>query len=276
MTGTSTEGREPNRGTLSIVGIGPGLPAHLTQAARATITSADAVYAAPLYQSFLRTDGVLPEDDTAGPDVVDSERGRQAELARESFERVRSGEDVVHVSGGDPNVYGKSDLLLHIADVEGYTDIEIEVVPGVTAALGGAATLGAPLTNDFATISLSDSWRDWDEIERRLRGAAEAGFVLAIYNGWRDLDRAVEIVRSVRADDVPVAILEDIGRGNAGRNPSGESVTISTLGSVTEDRDDDPTPGMLAIVGNADTTVIETDHGRFLVTPRGEIDIEEI
>lgn len=268
---------ETGGGTLFIVGIGPGLPDHLTRRARSIITRADAVYAAPLYQSFLRSKDVLPEEGVRSrPEVIDSGRGSQARLARESFDRVRAGEDVVHVSGGDPNVYGKADLLFAIAAADGDTDIEIEVVPGVTAALGGAARLGAPLGNDFAAISLSTAWRDWDEVETKLRGATDAGFVLALYNAWKAIGDAVEIVRESRRDDVPAAILTDIGRGPAGRNPAGESVAITTLGSLRADWPDEPTPGMLAIIGTAETRVFDTDHEQYLVTPRGEIELEEI
>lgn len=275
---TRPNGESASRsGTLFIVGIGPGLPDHLTGRARSIITGADTVYAAPLYQSFLRWGDVLPEAGSlSGPDVVDSARGSQAQLARESFERVREGEAVVHVSGGDPNVYGKADLLFTIAAADGYTDIDIEVVPGVTAALGGAGRLGAPLGNDFASISLSTAWRDWDEIETKLRGATDAGFVLALYNAWKAIGDAVEIVRESRGDDVPAAIVTDIGRGTEGRSPTGESVNITTLGSLRADWPAEPTPGMLAIIGTADTRVLDTDHGQYLVTPRGEIELEEI
>ncbi len=277
MTVTRSDDGEGKGGTLFIVGIGPGLPDHLTRRARSTISRADTVYAAPLYQSFLRSRDVLPEEESRNrPNVVASARGSQARLARESFERVRAGEAVVHVSGGDPNVYGKADVLFALAAEYGYTDIEIEVVPGVTAALGGAARLGAPLGNDFAAISLSTAWRNWDEVETKLRGATDAGFVLAVYNAWKAIDDAIEVVRDSRRDHVPAAIVTDIGRGALGRNPAGESVSITTLGSLRVDWPDEPTPGMLAIIGTTETRVFDTDHEQYLVTPRGEIDLEEI
>ena len=103
------------------------------------------------------TDGtMLTRPDGTEQELVRSSMGQQVELTREAFDRVRSGQDVAHVSGGDPNVYGKSDLVFLMADEEDATDVPIEIVPGVTAALGGAANLGAPLSNDFCTISLSD------------------------------------------------------------------------------------------------------------------------
>lgn len=263
------------KGRFSIVGIGPGLPAHLTQQAKSVIASADTVYAAPLYQSFLRTADLLPDSGSTSRTVIDSARGEQAELARESFRRVRNGEDVVHVSGGDPNVYGKSDLLLSIAEAEGVEDIDIDVIPGVTAAVGGAAAVGAPLGNDFATISLSTAWRDWDVIDERLRGASESGFVLALYNAWQELDRAIRIIREYRDDSVPVAILTDIARSDAGRNPTGESTFITRLDSVGT-WEGDPTPGLLVIIGTRDTRAVRFGETRMLVTPRGDYDADEL
>ncbi|WP_436930809.1 precorrin-3B C(17)-methyltransferase [Halosimplex halobium] len=295
---------ECDLGTLYVVGIGPGLPHAMTQRAKDVIASADCVVASNLYQEFLRRDGTLPPEGAAveaatdggataaassgseegtvleRPDgrrqeLVRSSMGRQVELAREAFERVRAGEDVAHVSGGDPNVYGKSDLLFTMAEAEGAEDVPIEVVPGVTAALGGAANLGAPLSNDFCTISLSDKWRGWDEIEEKLRAAAISGFVVVLYNCWRDYERAIEVLREERADDVPVGIFNDAGRGDAGRNRDDETHTITTLGEATAHDDEVGGMGTSILVGNAETAVWENDHGKHLVTPRGGRDVED-
>jgi precorrin-3B C17-methyltransferase len=280
-------------GTLYVVGIGPGLPHAMTQRARDVIVNADCVVASNLYQEFLRRDGTLPPEaavtdgGTDGgaavatrPDgreqaVVRSTMGRQKELAREAFERVRAGEDVAHVSGGDPNVYGKSDLLYTMAEAEGATDVEIEVVPGVTAALGLAASLGAPLSNDFCTVSLSDKWRGWDEIEEKLRAAAISGFVIVLYNCWRDYERAIEVIREERADDVPAAIVNDAARADAGRNVAGETTTITTLGAATDHDEEVGGMGTSILVGTHETAVWENDHGEHLVTPRGGRDVED-
>jgi precorrin-3B C17-methyltransferase len=294
-------------GTLYVVGIGPGLPHEMTQRARDVISTADCVIASNLYQEFLRKDGTLPpesaeieaavdggtaaesaavtvegEDATLleRPDgsqqaLVRSSMGRQVELAREAFERVREGEDVAHVSGGDPNVYGKSDLLFTMAEADDATDVPIEIVPGVTAALGGAANVGAPLSNDFCTVSLSDKWRGWDEIEEKLRAAAISGFVVVLYNCWRDYERAIEALREERADDVPVAIINDAGRGEAGRNLDGETHTITTLGDATDHDEKVGGMGTSILVGNHETEVWENDYREFLVTPRGGRDVDD-
>jgi precorrin-3B C17-methyltransferase len=288
MAGTDgTGGTDVDLGTLYVVGIGPGLPHAMTQRAKDVVETADCVIASNLYQAFLRRDGTLPPDDAvtdggvvARPDgteqeLVRSTMGRQVELAREAFERVRDGQDVAHVSGGDPNVYGKSDLLFTMADEEGATDVPIEIVPGVTAALGGAANLGAPLSNDFCTVSLSEKWRGWPEIEEKLRAAAISGFVIVLYNCWRDYERAIAVVREERADHVPVAIVNDAGRGDAGRNRDGETHTITTLGEVTDHDEKVGGMGSSILVGTDETEVWANDHREFLVTPRGGRDVDD-
>jgi precorrin-3B C17-methyltransferase len=290
-------------GTLYVVGIGPGLPDSMTQRASDIIETANCVIASNLYQEFLRKDGTLPPADAAvkattdGGSAVDSsfseegtilERasgrrqvlirstmGRQIELAREAFDRVRAGQDVAHVSGGDPNVYGKSDLVFTMAEADGVTDVPIEIVPGVTAALGGAANLGAPLSNDFCTISLSDKWRGWDEIEEKLRAAAISGFIIVLYNCWRDYERAIGVVREERADDVPVAIINDAGRGAAGRNLNDEAETITTLADVTDHDEKVGGMGSSILIGNHETTVWQNDYEEYLVTPRGGRDVDD-
>lgn len=287
-----TESESPHAselGRLYVVGIGPGLPDTMTQRARDVISSADCVIASNLYQAFLREDGTLPDEETetAGeetvvvrPDgtrqtIVRSSMGRQVELAREAFERVRDGQTVAHVSGGDPNVYGKSDLVYLMAEEEGAYDIPITVVPGVTAALGGAANLGAPLSNDFCTVSLSDKWRGWEEIEEKLRAAAISGFVIVLYNCWRNYQRAIGIIREERADNVPVGIFNDAGRAEAGRNIDGETHTLTTLGAATDHDEEVGGMGTSILVGTDETTVWENDHRTHLYTPRGGRDVED-
>ena len=287
-------------GTLYVVGIGPGLPHAMTQRAREVISTAGCVIASNLYQEFLRRDGTIPPESAADggsaspsrpeswtdgtvairPDgteqeIVRSSMGRQVELTREAFERVRAGQNVAHVSGGDPNVYGKSDLVFLMADDEDATDVPIEIVPGVTAALGGAANLGAPLSNDFCTISLSDKWRGWEEIEEKLRAAAISGFVIVLYNCWRDHERAIDVIREERSDDAPVAIFNDAGRGEAGRNLEGETHTITTLGETDEHADEVGGMGTSILVGTADSHEWTNDYENYLVTPRGGREVED-
>ncbi|WIV66474.1 precorrin-3B C(17)-methyltransferase [Natrialbaceae archaeon AArc-T1-2] len=272
-------------GTLYVVGIGPGLPDHMTKRAKDVIETADCVIVSNLYQEFLREDGTLPPEEAVDEDgfvtrnegheqqIVRSSMGRQIELAKEAFERVRAGEDVAHVSGGDPSVYGKSDLLFLMADEEEATDIPIEIVPGVTAALGGSAMVGAPLCNDFCTVSLSDKWRGWDEIEEKLRAAAISDFVIVLYNCWRNYEKAVEIVREERTDDAYVAIVNDAGREDAGRNGEGHFVT--TLGDAVNHDEKVSGMGTSLIIGNHETDTWSNDDRTYLVTPRGGRDVDD-
>ncbi|ELY96433.1 precorrin-3B C(17)-methyltransferase [Natrialba taiwanensis] len=278
-------GTPADHGTLYVVGIGPGLPAHMTAKAKRVIESADVVIASSLYQEFLRDDGTLPPADATDEDgiavredgteqeIVRSTMGRQIELARAAFDYVREGKDVAHVSGGDPSVYGKSDLLFKMADEDDATDVPIEIVPGLTAALGGAANVGAPLCNDFCTVSLSDKWRGWDEIEEKLRAAAISDFVIVLYNCWRNYEQAVEIVREERTDDAFVAIVNDAGRADAGRN--GESEFITTLGEATDHDEKVSGMGTSLIIGTHETETWRNDDRTYLVTPRGGRDVED-
>ncbi len=280
----SASGTPEEYGTLYVVGIGPGLPDHMTKRAKEVIESSEVVIASSLYQEFLRDDGtLLPKaetdedgiairDDGFEQEIVRSTMGRQIELARAAFEYVREGKDVAHVSGGDPSVYGKSDLVFTMAKEEDATDVPIEIVPGITAALGGGAMVGAPLCNDFCTISLSDKWRGWEEIEEKLRAAAISDFVIVLYNCWRNYEKAVEIVREQRTDDALVAIVNDAGRKDAGRN--GESQFITTLGEAADHDDKVSGMGTSLIIGNHETETWSNDDRTYLITPRGGRDVE--
>ncbi|GAB7017857.1 precorrin-3B C(17)-methyltransferase [Halostagnicola bangensis] len=294
--GEADSGTPEEYGTLYVVGIGPGLPDHMTAKAKKVIESADCVIASDLYQAFLRDDGTLPPEEAVDDDgiatredgtaaraegdredgfeqqIVRSTMGRQIELAKEAFDRVREGEDVAHVSGGDPSVYGKSDLIFLMAEEEDANDIPVEIVPGLTAALGGAANVGAPLCNDFCTISLSDKWRGWDEIEEKLRAAAISDFVIVLYNCWRNYEKAVDIVREERTDDAYVAIVNDAGREDAGRN--GEDHFITSLDEATDHDDKVSGMGTSLIIGNHETKTWENDDRTYLVTPRGGRDVD--
>ncbi|ELY59934.1 precorrin-3B C(17)-methyltransferase [Natronolimnohabitans innermongolicus] len=284
-TETEAAGTPDDHGTLYVVGIGPGLPDHMTVKAKRVIESADVVIASTLYQAFLRDDGTIPSEERTDEDgiatredgfeqeIVRSSMGRQIELARAAFDYVREGKDVAHVSGGDPSVYGKSDLIFTMAEEESATDVPIEIVPGLTAALGGAANVGAPLCNDFCTVSLSDKWRGWEEIEEKLRAAAISDFVIVLYNCWRNYERAVEIVREERTDDALVAIVNDAGREDAGRN--GESEFVTTLGEAADHDEKVSGMGSSLIIGTHETETWRNDDRTYLVTPRGGRDVDD-
>jgi len=194
----------------------------------------------------------------AGARVLSS--GMRAEVARAeaAIEAAASGEAVAVVSSGDAGVYGMAGLVLELLGER--DDIDIEIVPGVSAALAAAAALGSPLTNDFACISLSDLLTPLSVIERRLRGVAEADLVVALYNPRSNtrtapLDLALDILTVTRGSDTIVGIVRDACRDC-------QQVSITTLGDLDPERVDMST---ILIVGNVETRII----GGRMVTPRG-------
>ena len=121
--------------------------------------------------------------------------GKEVDRARKAVELAKIA-NVVMVSGGDTNVYGMAGIVLEVAEHEGL-DVDIEILPGVTAILAGASMLGAPVVTDFAVISLSDLLTPWEVIEKRLNLAAEADFVMALYNP-KSRKRQVQFFKSNR------------------------------------------------------------------------------
>jgi precorrin-3B C17-methyltransferase len=199
-------------GTLCIVGLGPGGPAHRTAAAADAIAAADAVVG---YARYVDQCADLLCD---GQEVVRGRMGEEAERADEALERARAGARVALVSSGDAGVYGMAARTL--ARAAALPDDErptVTVVPGVTAALAAGALLGAPLADDWAALSLSDLHVPWERVERRLEAVASAGLALALYNPrsrerkWQ-LDRALEVLRRHRAAQTAVGLVTDAGR----------------------------------------------------------------
>ncbi len=183
---------------------------------------------------------------------------QEAKRCEMAFEEARKGKKVAMVCSGDAGVYGMSGLMLEIG--EEYPEIRVEVIPGVTAALSGGAVLGAPLTHDFAVVSLSDRLTPWEKIEKRLRLAAEADFAMAVYNpsskGRPDyLKRACDILLEVLPADRVCGIVENIGR-------EGEKAETLTLGQL---RNTEVNMFTTVFIGNSMTKELS---GR-MVTPRG-------
>ena len=186
--------------------------------------------------------------------------GMRAEVdrARSAIEAAAAGENVVVVSSGDAGVYGMAGLVLELLGER--DNIDVEIVPGVTAALAAASALGSPLTNDFACISLSNLLTPLPVIEQRLRAIAEADLVLALYNPrshtrTEPLDLALGILTVARGSDTLVGVVRDACR-------DGQQARITTLGQLDPESVDMST---ILIVGNAETRII----GNRMVTPRG-------
>ena len=158
---------------VTVIGLGPGGGADLTGRARAALETCDLIVGYTAYIELVKPD--FPEKE-----VLSTGMRREVDRCRAAVEAALTGKDVAVVCSGDSGVYGMAGLIYEVA--QEYDPIEIEVIPGITAACGGAAVLGAPLTHDFAVISLSDLLTPWEKIEKRLTAAAQADFVICLYN----------------------------------------------------------------------------------------------
>jgi adenosylcobyric acid synthase len=240
----------------------------MTYEAREAIESADTVVG---YKTYLD----LIEPLLTGKEVVSSGMTREVERCREALRLAAEGQTVALVSSGDAGVYGMAGLVLELVgagpcacpDRKGghggppLQDIEVVIVPGVSAVQAAAAVLGAPLMHDFAVISLSDLLTPWHLIEKRLEAAAAADFVVALYNPRskgrvRHIERAQELLLSSRVPETPVGIVRNACR-------DGQEKILSTLAEIPMESID---MFSLVIVGNSATYV--DGHGR-MVTPRG-------
>ena len=239
-------------GHLAVVGLGPGRADIRTPEAAAAVRHADVVIGYGPYVDQA-ADLLRP-----GQQVVRSPIGAEAERASEALARAAGGEQVALVCSGDPGVYAMASLVCELAP--GHGDPPVSVIPGVTAALSGAALLGAPLGHDHASVSLSDLLTPWEVISRRLQAVAEADFVVSLYNPksqrrTSQLPAALAILGAHRPPETPAAILTDIGR-------PGETVLRTSLSEL-----DPASVGMLSLVviGSSQTRWI----GDRMVTPRG-------
>ncbi|GHF47698.1 precorrin-2 C(20)-methyltransferase [Streptomyces sp. NRRL_ISP-5395] len=227
-------------GDVVVVGTGPAGPLWLTPETRGALAAADDVVG---YTTYLDRVPVRPGQARHGSDnKVESER---AEFA---LDLARRGRRVAVVSGGDPGVFAMATAVLEVASQEEYADIPVQVLPGVTAANAAAARAGAPLGHDYATISLSDRLKPWEVIAERLRAAASADLVLALYNPgstsrtWQ-VGKARDLLLEHRSPDTPVVLARDVG------GPT-ESVRTVRLADVDPTEVDMRT---LLIVGSSQT-----------------------
>lgn len=244
-------------GILEVVSLGPGDAALLTPQCREALAGAELVVG---YKRYLE---LVPPELLAGKDLVSTGMTGEMERAGAALDAARDGRRVAVVSSGDAGVYAMAGLVLELAAERGLLGaLDIRVLPGVPALAAAAALLGAPLTHDFACVSLSDLMTPWEVIERRLDAAAGADFVLVIYNprsrkrDWQ-LPRALEIAARHRGPDTPVGLVRNAFRPD-------QAVGAWRLGEFDPAQVD-----MLSIlvVGNASTRL---EAGR-MVTPRGYI-----
>lgn len=238
-------------GKVTVVGIGAGGGKDMTGHARQALEDCDLIVGYTAYLELIRGEFSHKEMASTG-------MRKEVDRCRLAVEAGVSGRDVVVVCSGDSGVYGMAGLIHEVA--EEYPPIDLHVVAGVTAACSGGAVLGAPLTHDFAVVSLSDLLTPWDKIEARLRGGALADFVLCLYNPSSrtrpdHLRRACTILLEQIEGARICGIVRNIGR-------AGESYKIMTLQALAEESVDMFTT---VYIGNSQTKLI---HGR-MVTPRG-------
>ena len=156
-----------------VVGIGPGGPEQITPQARAAMDRAEVLCGYTVYLELVK--GLYPDKE-----IYTTPMRQELERCRWALETAQSGRTVALLCSGDPGVYGMAGPLLELA--QSFPEVEVEIVPGVTAALSGGALLGAPLGHDFCVVSLSDLLTSWEVIERRLECAAQGDFALCLYN----------------------------------------------------------------------------------------------
>lgn len=236
---------------IYIVGIGPGNLEDISKRAYDVLKNVDVIIG---YSTYID----LVKDEFIGKEIVSSGMKKEIERCKETLDIFRQGKSVALISSGDSGIYGMAGPMLEILNNE---DVPVEVIPGITSSIAGAALAGAPIMHDSATISLSDLMTDWNVIEKRLDCAADSDLIISLYNpksrgrDWQ-IEKAQEIMLKYKGANTPVAILKNIGR-------DGQSYTSSTLANFLEHDIDMFT---VLIIGNSKTYI--DSHGK-MITPRG-------
>lgn len=240
-------------GKIYVVGIGPGAYEQMTMRAADALRACDVIVGYTVYVDLVK-------EHFAGKEFLTTPMRKEVDRCRLAFEEAKKGKTVAMICSGDAGVYGMSGLMLEIGAE--YPEIGVEVIPGVTAAIGGAAVLGAPLIHDFALISLSDLLTPWEKIEKRLLAASEADFVICLYNPSSKkrhdyLQKACDLMMQYKSPETVCGLVWNIGR-------DGEEVKVLTLKDLRDTKVDMFTT---VFIGNSQTREID---GK-MVTPRGYI-----
>ncbi|MDY6029471.1 MAG: precorrin-3B C(17)-methyltransferase [Acidaminococcaceae bacterium] len=236
---------------IFVVGLGPGGVEQMTNRACKALEACDVIAGYHVYVNLIK-------DDFAGKTFLSTGMRKEVDRCRLALEEALKGKTVAMISSGDAGVYGMAGIMCQVAAE--HPEVEIEVIPGITAACSGAAVLGAPLISDFCLISLSDLLTPWEKIEKRLDCASQADFCICLYNPSSMkrhdyLQRAVDIILRNQPGNIPAGIVRNIGR-------EGEAYELTTLAEL---RDKEVDMFSTVIIGNTQTEVI---NGR-IVTPRG-------
>ena len=234
-----------------VVGIGPGAYEKMTIQAANALRECDTIVGYTVYVDLVK-------EHFADKEFLTTPMRKEVERCELAFEEAAKGKTVAMICSGDAGVYGMSGLMLEIG--RRYPEIPVEIVAGVTAAIGGAAVLGAPLIHDFALISLSDLLTPWEKIEKRLLCAAEADFVICLYNPSSKkrhdyLQKACDLVMKYQPESIVCGVVENIGR-------EGENARLYTLKELRDTKVDMFTT---VFIGNSQTKIVD-GH---MVTPRG-------
>lgn len=234
-----------------VVGIGPGAYEKMTMEAARVLRTCDVIVGYTVYVDLVKEH--FPEKE-----FLTTPMRKEVERCELAFEKAAEGKTVAMICSGDAGVYGMSGLMLEIGSR--YPEIPVEMIAGVTAAIGGAAVLGAPLIHDFALISLSDLLTPWEKIEKRLRLAAQADFVICLYNPSSKkrhdyLQKACDLIMESQPETLVCGIVGNIGR-------EGEAAKICTLKELRDEQVDMFTT---VFIGNSQTKEL---NGH-MVTPRG-------
>ena len=236
---------------LYVIGLGPGEFNKMTFEAKEALDTCDIIVGYTVYVDLIK-------EYFSNKEFLTTPMKQEIERCKLALKKADEGKIVAMICSGDAGVYGMSGLILELAT--DYKEVEVEVIAGVSAVLSGAAVLGAPLIHDFAVISLSDLLTPWEKIEKRLRLASEADFVLSLYNPSSKkrhdyLAKACDIMLEFKSSDTPCAIVKNIGR-------EGETYKIMSLKELKNTETDMFTT---VFIGNSQTKII----GNKLVTPRG-------
>lgn len=240
------------KGKIFVVGIGPGDRNHMSFMALKAIEESEVVIG---YKTYID----LIEDLLIDKKIICSGMKKEIERCNTTIDEAEKGRVVAIVSSGDPGVYGMAGIILELANKR-KSDIEIEIIPGITAASAAAASLGAPLMHDFAVVSLSNLLTDWEVIKKRIEYAAVGDFIIALYNPRskgrvNQIVEAKNIISKYRKPTTTVGIVRNAKRRH-------EEVIITDLESMLNYKIDMFT---VVIVGNSNT-YIQKDK---MITPRG-------
>jgi cobalt-precorrin 5A hydrolase/precorrin-3B C17-methyltransferase len=248
------------RGRLSVIGLGPGCADLMAPAVRQALDQAEDVLG---YETYVTMAGPFRAEQV----LHASDNREELQRAAHAFELAAQGRRVVMVSSGDPGVFAMAAAVLEALEASSnaaWQAVELEVLPGISAALATAAKAGAPLGHDFCMLSLSDNLKPWAMIEKRLDHAAAADLAMAFYNPisrarpWQ-LGRALDIVRQHRTPETLVVLGRDIGR-------PAEALRVLTLGELTPELVDMRT---LVIIGSSQTRRFpRAGGGEWVYTPR--------